>query len=168
MSGPLYRFFTGDHRRLEVLFERATANPKAYDMAAYAAFRSGLLRHISLEEKILFPAAQSASSKPLPILAKLRLDHGAITSLMVPPPSPAIIGALRKILADHDALEESLDGIYELSEKLIGEDVEKLLAEVKNAPEVPVLTHRTEPFILDATRRALTRAGYNLDDFGET
>ncbi|MGB2868259.1 MAG: hemerythrin domain-containing protein [Bacteroidota bacterium] len=168
MSGPLYRFFTGDHRRLDELFERTTANPKAYDLEAYAAFRSGLLRHIGLEEKILFPAAQRAhGDKPLQILTKLRLDHGAITALMVPPPSPAIIGALRKILADHDALEESLDGIYELSEKLVGSDAEKLLADVKNAPEVPVLKHRTEAFILDATRRALKRAGYDLDDFGK-
>jgi hypothetical protein len=30
---------------------------------------------------------------------------------------------------------------------------------------VPVHPHNDAPFILDATRRALDRAGYNLDDY---
>jgi hypothetical protein len=168
MNGPLYRFFADDHRRLEGLLERATARPGEYLVKAYAQFRTGLLRHIKMEETILLPTAQKArGGAPLPIAAKIRLDHGAITALMVPPPSPTIVAALRKILADHDALEESPGGLYEACEQLTGDEVESLLEKARSTPEVPVHPHNDKPFVLEATRRALARAGYNLDDFDE-
>jgi hypothetical protein len=78
MNGSLYRFFADDHRRLEGLLERATARPGEYLVKAYAQFRTGLLRHIKMEETILLPTAQKArGGEPLPIAAKIRLDHGA-------------------------------------------------------------------------------------------
>jgi iron-sulfur cluster repair protein YtfE (RIC family) len=56
------------------------------DLEYYHQFRTGILKHIKMEEKILFPAAQRANGNiPIPLAAKLRLDHGAITSLMVLP-----------------------------------------------------------------------------------
>jgi hypothetical protein len=57
MPGPLFCFLANDHERLDGLLRRAMA-AGAIDRAAYAEFRAGLLRHISLEEKILLPAAQ--------------------------------------------------------------------------------------------------------------
>ena len=166
MNGPLYRFFVDDHRRLEGLLDRATARPGEYEMESYALFRRGLLRHIKMEETILLPTAQKArGGEPLPIAAKIRLDHGAITALMVPPPSPTIIAALRKILADHDALEESPGGLYEACEQLTANEVESLLEKARSTAEVPVHPHNDKPFVLEATRRALARAGYDLDDF---
>jgi len=166
MNAPLYRFFADDHRRLDALLERATARPGKYEMEAYAQFRTGLLRHIKMEETILLPMAQKArGGEPLPIAAKIRLDHGAITALMAPSPSPMIIAALRKILADHDALEESPGGLYEACEQLTGDEVETLLEKARRTPEVPVHPHNDKPFVLEVTRRALARAGYNLDDF---
>ncbi|MEP6889972.1 MAG: hemerythrin domain-containing protein, partial [Nitrospirota bacterium] len=60
----------------------------AVDQGTYDQFRAGLLRHIGTEEKILLPAAQRLrGGQPLPIAAKLRLDHGAIASLLMPPPT---------------------------------------------------------------------------------
>jgi hypothetical protein len=166
MNGPLYDFFAGDHRRLEGLLDRATVRPGEYEMEAYAQFRMGLLRHIKIEEKILIPMAQRArGGEPLPIAAKIRLDHGAITALLVPSPSPMVVAAMRKILSDHNVLEESPGGLYEACEQLVGDEVESLLEEAKNTPDVPVHPHNDKPFVLDAARRALERAGYNLDDF---
>jgi hypothetical protein len=166
MRGRLYEFFAEDHRRLEALLDKATSAPTGYEMDAYGKFRSGLLRHIKMEEKILLPAAQEArEGKPLDIAERIRLDHGALTALMVPPPSPAIIGALRAILAVHDELEERPGGMYETLEVLTGKQVDGLLEKAKSTGEVPVLPHNDKPFILDATRRALSRAGYNLDDY---
>jgi len=166
MNGPLYDFFAGDHRRLDALLERATARPGEYEMESYAQFRRGLLRHIKMEETILLPTAQKArGGEPLPIAAKIRLDHGAITALMVPSPSPMVIAALRKILSNHDALEESPGGLYEACEQLTGNEVESLLEKARSTPEVPVHPHNDKPFVLEATRRALARAGYELDDF---
>jgi len=166
MHGKLYDYFEKDHRRLEDLLNRATQKPGEFEMVAYGEFRAGLLRHISLEEKILFPTAQKIKGgEPFPSLPKLRLDHGALTSLMVPPPSDAIVAALRAILAAHDALEESPGGPYDVCERLAGNEVDGLLAKVRSAPAVPVLPHRDETFVLDATRRALARAGYNFEDY---
>ena len=166
MNKPLYEFFEKDHRRLDGLLDQATRNGGEVDLKFFAEFRGGLLRHIGLEEKILFPAAQKANGgKPLDSFARLRLDHGAITALLVPPPSLTIINALKAILVKHDNLEESAGGPYEACESLVGEDVAEILKRLLESPAVPVLPHKHEPFVLEATRRALIRAGYNLDDY---
>jgi hypothetical protein len=166
MHGKLYEYFELDHKRIEGLLNRASEKSGEFDLKAYGEFRAGLLRHIGLEERILFPAAQKVKGgEPFPSLPKLRLDHGALTALMVPPPTKAIVAAIRAILVAHDAIEESPDGPYDVCESLAGKDVDVLLEKVRNAPAVPVLPHRSEPFILDATRRALARAGYNLEDY---
>ena len=87
MSGPIHRLLADDHRRLEALLDRATTDPARIDHAAYAAFRSGLLKHIGMEEKILIPTAQRLrGGKPVRVAAALRLQHGAIAALLVPTP----------------------------------------------------------------------------------
>jgi hypothetical protein len=167
MHGKLYEYFETDHKRLEALLNRATEKTGEFEMTFYGEFRAGLLRHIGLEEKILFSAAQRAKGgEPFPSLPKLRLDHGALTALMVPHPSRAIVAAIRAILIAHDALEESPGGPYDVCDQLAGNDVDVMLEKIRSAPPVPVLPHRSEPFIIEATRRALARAGYNLEDYG--
>jgi hypothetical protein len=166
MRGSLNEFFAKDHRRLENLLDKATSGPSGYDMTAYGEFRSGLLRHIKMEETILLPAAQKErGGVPLEIAAKIRLDHGALTALMVPPPSRMIIGALRAILADHDLIEEQPSGMYDKLEELTGSEIEDLVVKARATPAVPVHPHNDAPFVLDSTRRALARAGYNLDEY---
>jgi hypothetical protein len=165
MPRPLYKFFAEDHQRLELFLDRASAQSGHIDMSAYAEFRSGLLKHIKMEETILFPALEkSRNGVYTDRIAKLRLDHGALTALMVPPPSPPIIKALRFILSVHNQLEEESKGLYDLCDEFV-QDSEEMLHKIDQTPDVPVLAHKTEPFILEATRRALARAGYNYDDF---
>ncbi|MBI3303278.1 MAG: hypothetical protein HYZ72_14520 [Deltaproteobacteria bacterium] len=48
---------------------------------------------------------------------------------------------------------------------LAGTEAEALLAQLRAAPEVPVAPHADGPNVLNATRRALARAGYNLEDY---
>jgi hypothetical protein len=166
MRGALYEYFATDHRRMEQLLDKATSVPNVYDMSAYGEFRSGLLKHIKMEETILLPAAQKAQGGvPLEIAARIRLDHGALTALMVPPPSPMIISALRVILAAHDLIEEQPSGMYDRLEELNGEEIADLVARARATAEVPVHPHNEAPFVLDATRRALARAGYDLDEY---
>lgn len=166
MTGKLYKYFAGDHRRLDDLLDRATAKPDAIDMELYGKFRLGLLRHISMEEKILFPAAQRYNGgEPLAVTAKLRLDHGAIAALLVSPPSRTIIAALRAILKVHDLLEEKPGGVYEVCETLTASEADDLLSKVRSAPDVPPNRYNAKPYVLEATRRALARAGYNFDDY---
>ena len=120
------RFLSAEHQRLDDLLGRALAGPgAAIDMTAYAEFRAGLLRHIGMEEKILLPAAQRArGGEPLPVAARLRLDHGALAALLVPTPTPPIVAAIRTILAAHNALEEALGGVYETCEQVVGAEAD--------------------------------------------
>jgi hypothetical protein len=55
--------------------------------------------------------------------------------------------------------------MYETLEALTGEQIDELLTRAKNTGPVPVHPHNEKAFILDATKRALARAGYNLDDY---
>ena len=50
MPGPITQFLAGDHARLDALLTQAVAAAGGVDLAAYGAFRAGLLRHIALEE----------------------------------------------------------------------------------------------------------------------
>ena len=85
---PVYRFLADDHARLDLLLQRAFADPNRIDLQAYSEFRSGLLKHIAMEEKVLLPTAQQAQDgEPLPIAAKLRIQHGALAALLVPSPT---------------------------------------------------------------------------------
>lgn len=75
MNKPLYDFFTNDHHRVEGFLDKATEKPGEINMEYYHQFRTGLLKHIKMEENILFPAAQKANNGvQLPLQAKLRLD----------------------------------------------------------------------------------------------
>ncbi|MBX2932537.1 MAG: hypothetical protein KF781_11390, partial [Chitinophagaceae bacterium] len=100
MNKPLYHFFTNDHHRIESFLDKATENIHEIQEEYYHQFRTGLLKHIKMEEKIFFPAAQRANNNvPIPLASKLRLDHGALTSLMVVPPTADVIKVIRHVLA---------------------------------------------------------------------
>jgi len=160
MPGVLYRYLADDHQRLDDLLQRAVAAPDVIDMEPYSEFRKGLLRHIALEEKIVLPAITRLQGGRQPAMAeRLRLDHGALVALLVPPPSPSVVLTIRSILQIHNALEEQEGGLYLLLEQLAGADTERLAEQLKSAPDVPVLPHNERPGILEATRRAVARAG---------
>ena len=163
MPGVLYQYLSADHDRLDALLERAVAKAGVIDMGPYSEFREGLLRHISMEEKIVLPAiAKWQGGKKAAIAERLRLDHGAIVSLLVPPPNPSIILTLRSIFAVHNPLEEQEGGLYQLFETLAGAETERMLAELKAAPDVLVLPHNEQPDALEVTKRAVARAGYEF------
>jgi hypothetical protein len=162
---PISRFLADDHVRLDTLLRRATADPAAIDRDAYHEFRAGLLRHIAMEEKVLLPEAQRLrGGEPLPVAARLRLDHGAIAALLVPTPTPVIIAALRVILAAHNPVEEGPDGLYATCDRLAGPGAAALVERLRATPPVPVSPYSDGPRVMDAIRRALARAGYDLAD----
>ncbi len=162
-QGPITRFLAEDHRRLDGLLQSAVADIDQVDHAAYDRFRAGLLRHIGMEEKILLPAAQRwHGGKPLPVAAKLRLDHGAIACLLMPTPTAAIIAMLRGILADHNELEEGLDGLYETCDVLAAAETEPIVARLEAAPEVQVMPYSDTTTVINTVCRAVERAGYHF------
>ncbi|MDF0642609.1 MAG: hemerythrin domain-containing protein [Nitrospira sp.] len=162
-SGPLGCYLTEDHRRLERLLQATATDSDKLDDSSYALFRAGLLRHIGMEEKILLTAVHRLrGGEPLPVAAKLRLDHGALAALLMPTPTGAIIATIRAILADHDQLEEGPGGVYEICDELAVSEAEQLLAKLRAAPEVSVMPHSDGPAVMHAVHRALERAGYRL------
>jgi hypothetical protein len=54
------QFFADDHRRLDALLSAATVTPGEIDLRPFGIFRARLLRHIGMEEKLLFPALRAA------------------------------------------------------------------------------------------------------------
>jgi hypothetical protein len=154
-----------EHRHLEQTLREATADRERIDPEKYACFRAGLLRHIAAEEKILIPAAKAASEAILPLARKIRTQHGAITALLAPPPSPTVLRALRTILEEHDTLEEMSGGLYDCCEDLLKGRANELLDRLRAAPEVPVSAHSRGPEVIDSLRRILARAGYDLARF---
>lgn len=164
MNKPLYHFFTTDHRRIEAYLNKATEEIHAIQMEDYHRFRTGLLKHIKMEEKILFPAAQKANGgNALPLASKLRLDHGALTALMVVPPGPEVIKVLRHMLEKHDLLEEEPGGMYDVCEALTEGETQELLKQLETVTEVPVQKFNGADYALEAAKRALERAGFNFD-----
>jgi hypothetical protein len=148
-KGPLHRFFAADHRRLGDLLRRSMAEPGRIDLAPFGEFRAGLLKHIGMEEKVLFPAARRARSEPLALAARLRVDHGAIAALLVPTPTPAIVAEILSVLGPHNRREEEPGGIYDACDHAVGPaEGERLVQELSAFPEVPLKNYNDGPEVL--------------------
>lgn len=140
--GPLHALLCEDHARLDALLAAATRDPSGFDHEAFERFRAGLLRHIGIEEKIVLPdAKRRRGGEPLELAARLRVDHGALASLLVPTPDAALVAEIRSILQEHDALEEEPGGLYDQCEALAGDEVGALLDRIREAPQVPPAKH---------------------------
>jgi hypothetical protein len=153
MKGPLHRFFDADHRRLDALLERATADPDRIDLAPFGEFRAGLLKHIGMEEKVLFLAANRARPDRLPLFARLRRDHGAIASLLVPTPTPALVAQIRSILGPHNRREEEKGGVYDVCDEAVGPvEAGRLLEELRHFPEIRLKGYNDAPVVHEHIR----------------
>lgn len=153
-----------DHRRIEDILQRAIGSNDRIEPELYTQFRGALLRHIGMEEKILFPAIRNAADgKSLRRVEQLHLDHGALAALLVPTPTRSILHAIRTILRRHNTIEEGPEGVYRQFEKLPGIDAEAVLARLQAAPSVPLNPHVDNPTAVESMRAAVRRAGYSLD-----
>ena len=156
MAGPLTAWFAADHERLDALLRRSVADPRAFDPDAFEAFRGGLLRHIALEEKLLLPRARTArGGEPLPVARRLRVDHGAIASLLVPTPDAGIVAELRSILEPHNAVEEEPGGLYETCDQLLAPETDDLLERIRAYPPVKTAPHNDGPGTFRTAEEAL-------------
>lgn len=165
MNKPLHQFFTKDHHRLDHLLSKATEKPGEIDSDYYHQFRTGLLRHIKMEEKTLFPAARKADPAMMErLIPRYRLEHGALTALMVPPPTTPLIKVIRYVLEKHDLAEEEPGGLYDVCEALTQGQIQELLEQLAKVETVPVHPPNPAPIAMASARRALTRAGYDYDE----
>jgi hypothetical protein len=159
VSGKIGDFLEADHRRLEALLDAASADPARPDKSSYDAFREGLLRHIAIEEKVLFAEAKRLrGGAPIAAAAQLRLDHAAIAAILSARPTPGLVAELRRLLAVHNALEEGGEGAYAECERLAGSDADALLARVHAVPPVRVADYIDPARIRGEIERALRAA----------
>lgn len=153
--GAITSLLSTDHSLLDALLTRAPTDPQACE-----SFRRGLLKHVGMEEMILLPAVKRLCGAPLALAAKIRLDHGALTALMIPSPTPAVFAAVRAILEPHNRLEEDEGGLYDQCEQALGAEAPAVLEKLKAAPDIPPAPHVDSPQALASVKRALAAAGY--------
>ena len=140
--GPLAGYLAADHARIDALLSCAVVDPDRFDVGAFEEFRAGLLRHIGVEEKILLAdARRRRGGEPLPIARTLRVEHGALASLLVPTPDAALVAEIRELLRVHNSREEGAGGVYEICEALAGPEAHALLERARAAPSVPLAPH---------------------------
>jgi hypothetical protein len=65
------------------------------------------------------------------------------------------------VLDTHNPFEEMEDGVYAQCERLAGAEIDKLRAQIADAPRVPVSAWMDSPKVIAAAKRVLIRAGYN-------
>jgi hypothetical protein len=112
MLRKICRYLADDHRRLDALPERAMSDPENIDAAAYAQFRSGLLKHIGVEEKMFLPRGTKAT----PRRTASRRAQTAPRSRRVgcaagPSPTAPVVAAIRVIFNVHNPIEEEPGGM---------------------------------------------------------
>jgi hypothetical protein len=136
MAGDLHAFLARDHERLDALLRACLQG----DQESYAEFRGGLLRHISIEERVLFPELRRRGVG-VAMEQQLHRDHAALAALLVPPPSRLEIEQIAAILEVHNGIEENAGGLYELVESLAGDELAGLMARVHAIPVVRLAPH---------------------------
>ena len=162
------RFLAEDHGRLDLLLRSAVGPAGEIDRASYGEFRAGLLRHIGIEEKILFPASRRANGGvPHPAEARLHREHGALALLLVPTPTASIVDEIRSLLEGHNEREEGPDGIYASCDRLPSDDRKAVLEELRAYPPVKVAPHFDGPEVprrAEDALRAVARSPAPADD----
>ncbi|HOJ02455.1 MAG TPA: hemerythrin domain-containing protein [Bacteroidota bacterium] len=154
-----------DHRRLEHVFSYACdIGAGVVDMDLYNEFRSGLLRHVGIEEKIVLPLLRKHLPGGFPMEAQLRLDHGALAALLVPPPEHEVVTVIRNLLTRHNALEEAHGTLYDLLDSCAELDEGNIFEQIKRYPAVPLSRYINNPGAIEPARRAVARAGYAWED----
>jgi hypothetical protein len=148
MIGPIEAFMTADHARLDALLRSSERDDGSIDPVPHGEFRAGLLRHIAMEEKVLLPFARAKrGGDPLPIAQTLRTDHGRIARLLVPTPSRRSCDELRRVLEEHNPLEEGAGGLYETCDALAGDEAIAIVARLRAQPTVPLAKHYDGPLL---------------------
>jgi hypothetical protein len=145
MIGPIERFMTEDHIRIDGLMRRATAGAEI-DVAAFEDFREALLRHIGMEEKILVPLLRDRGT-PFEHATRLRREHGEIARLLVPTPTRELCDRVCEMLARHNPIEEGPRGLYSACDEAARDAAGDVIERLRAAPRVPLARHYDGPLV---------------------
>lgn len=118
----LREWLVNDHDEIDVLLRKARA-PEGFDLEAFGRFRERLLRHIGVEERLLFCAIERCNAGELPaVVSEVQIEHAALTSLLVPTPDYVLAEEIAGLLEHHTNLEEYPEGIYDQCLALLDEE----------------------------------------------
>lgn len=157
MASVLHEYLARDHDRLDLLLDASLRDDDSIDGETYGGFRRGLLRHIGIEQKILFLELRRRQGDS-ELMRQLHRDHAALSALLVPPPSKEGIATIRSILAQHNPLEEVPGGLYEIFETATGQELASLMEKVRTYPEVPMAPYSDTPLLREAIEKLLRDA----------
>lgn len=117
-------YLARDHAQLDESLHQAIKNG-ILDSMHFQTFRARLLRHIAIEEKILFPSVPEIARKN----RRLKVEHAALASLLVPHPDAALAVEIESLLKAHNGAEEGPEGVYALFERALGKERSNALGE---------------------------------------
>jgi hypothetical protein len=152
-------WLTHDHQEIDGFLQDALAN-EGFDPVPFAKFRERLLRHIGIEERILFPAVREhISHMGKARLADLRVEHAALTTLLVPTPDRALVLEIQSLLTGHNAVEEADNGVYdECIAALADKEALRVLDAARTRKPVPTTGYFDGPGTVRTAAEALAKA----------
>ncbi len=157
MADALHDFLARDHARLDALLTECRAAADAIPEASFTEFRSGLLRHIGIEERILFPELRRQRGVTK-LERQLHRDHAALAALLVPPPTKVELAQIASILETHNELEETPGGLYEIIESIAADELPKLMERVHATPQVRLAPYSDTPILRSSIAHLLREA----------
>ena len=131
MNESIFQLLTDDHVRLDRLLREVAARLPVPGSEAYADFRRGLHRHISVEEEYILPAILRLARRESQVVQRLRLDHRALRALVALPPAEGIVRLIGHNLLVHHAGEEQEGGLYWQAVRAMGTTAEEVLARLR-------------------------------------
>jgi hemerythrin superfamily protein len=158
MPSDLHAFLAHDHERLDALLDECRRAEGVDCVEQYDEFRRGLLRHIGIEERVLFPELRKRRGVTS-LEQQLHRDHAALAAMLVPPPSHAEIEQITAILETHNRLEEDPGGLYEIIEELAGEDLAAVMERVHAIPAIPLAPFSDTPLLRRTIEQLLRERG---------
>ena len=158
MPSDLHAFLAQDHERLDALLGECRRAEGVDCLEQYDEFRRGLLRHIGIEERVLFPELRKRRGVTS-LEQQLHRDHAALAALLVPPPTRAEIDQITAILETHNRLEEDEGGLYELIEELAGDDLAAVMERMHAIPAIPLAPFNDTPLLRRTIEQLLRERG---------
>lgn len=136
------------HRELSTAIRRCLGDDGSVEVALFDEFRHQLLRHISIEERIVMPAVIKAIGRAPDDRNGLRKDHAGIAALCVPLPEREWVENLRDLLDEHYRVEEGPGGfLSRCDEVLVSTLNDRVLQDIDAHPRFKLAPFRKGPSV---------------------
>lgn len=127
-DGFISEYLTTDHQRLDVLFNGLieavrSGQPTEYQQSVFHLFKTGLLRHMHWEEKVLFPLYDDLSGIRSGPTRAMRAEHAEMELMLIEIEKKGSAGFDIDYLK---ALGHYLDSHNEKEEKLLYPSIDKV------------------------------------------